>query len=200
MPLGPAEDRLPGGSRWRARSIHMSPISLPTRNTPIRRSDDARQGAARMLGVPLLRKDDAARRHRHRPPARSSRSPKADRAAAELRGAGGDRDGERAAHHRDARGAGAADRDRRGLAGHQFLARRPCAGVRRDARKGDAACAGPHSAVLSTYDGEQFRVAARSRGVPAPLPSSCASLAAGTRRSPYRRVLRRRARSSMSSI
>ena len=49
----------------------------------------------------------------------------ADRAAAEFRGAGGHRDGERAAHDRDARGAGAADRDRRGAAGHQFLARRP---------------------------------------------------------------------------
>ena len=40
---------------------------------------------------------------------------------------------------RDARGLGAADRDRRGVAGHQLLARRPRAGVRRDARKGDAA-------------------------------------------------------------
>ena len=38
----------------------------------------------------------------------------ADRSVAEFRGAGGDRDGERAADHRDARGAGAADRDRRG--------------------------------------------------------------------------------------
>ena len=37
---------------------------------------------------------------------------------------------------RDARGAGAADRDRRGIAGHQFLARRPRAGVRRYARQG----------------------------------------------------------------
>ena len=36
---------------------------------------------------------------------------------------------------RDARGAGAADRDRRGIAGHQFLARRSRASVRRDARK-----------------------------------------------------------------
>ena len=43
---------------------------------------------------------------------------------------------------RDARGTGAADRDRRGLAGHQFLARRPRAGVRRDAGKGDAALRG----------------------------------------------------------
>ena len=40
---------------------------------------------------------------------------------------------------RDARGIGAADRDRRGIAGHQFLTRRPGAGVRRDARKGDTA-------------------------------------------------------------
>ena len=61
---------------------------------------------------------------------------------AELRGAGGHRDGERAAHHRDARGPGAADRDRRGVAGHQFLARRPRAGVRRDAGEGDAALRG----------------------------------------------------------
>ena len=35
-----------------------------------------------------------------------------------------------------ARGAGAADRDRRGAAGHQRLARRSRAGVRCDARKG----------------------------------------------------------------
>ena len=45
---------------------------------------------------------------------------------AELRGAGGHRDGERAAHHRDARGVGAADRHRRGIAGDQLLARRLC--------------------------------------------------------------------------
>jgi len=49
---------------------------------------------------------------------------------------GGDRDGERAAHHRDTRGAGAADRDRRGAAGDQFVARRPCAGVRCDLGEG----------------------------------------------------------------
>ena len=59
-------------------------------------------------------------------------------------------------HHRDARGVGAADRDRRGVAGHQFLARRSRAGVRRDAGEGACACAGPHSAVLRLYDGEQF--------------------------------------------
>ncbi len=57
---------------------------------------------------------------------------------------------------RDARGLGAADRDRRGVAGHQFLARRPRAGVRRDARKGACGCARPPSAVCCVYDGEQF--------------------------------------------
>ena len=39
--------------------------------------------------------------------------------------AGGDRDGECAADHRDARGAGAADRDGRSARGHQQLARQP---------------------------------------------------------------------------
>ncbi len=47
---------------------------------------------------------------------------------------------------RDARGVGAADRDRRGAAGHQFLARRPRAGVRRDAGEGDYASARPPTA------------------------------------------------------
>ena len=61
---------------------------------------------------------------------------------AELRGAGGHCDGERAAVDRDARGVGAADRDRRGIAGHQFLARRPRAGVRRDPGKGARAVRG----------------------------------------------------------
>ena len=41
----------------------------------------------------------------------------ADRLGRKFRGSGGDRDGERAAHHRDARSIGAADRNRRGIAG-----------------------------------------------------------------------------------
>ena len=51
-----------------------------------------------------------------------------------------------------ARGAGAADRDRRGVAGHQRLARRSRAGVRRDAGKGAAAmrCRVRHSLEPST--------------------------------------------------
>ena len=87
----------------------------------------------------------------------------ADRAAAELRRAGGDRDGERAAPDRDARGAGAADRDRRGVAGHQFLARRSRAGVRRDAREGDEAVRRRLRRVCDVYDGEAS-IALRWRG------------------------------------
>ncbi len=87
--------------------------------------------------IVALRKDEAlAGRLDDLSPGSSSVHRQADRAAAEFRRAGGDRDGERAAHHRDARGLGAADRDRRGVAGHQLLARRPRAGVRRDAGKG----------------------------------------------------------------
>ncbi len=61
-----------------------------------------------------------------------------DRSAREFRGAGGDRDGERAPDQRTAGGAGTADRDRRGVAGDQRLARQSGSGVRRDCRKGDA--------------------------------------------------------------
>src|SRR5205823_6337032 len=47
-----------------------------------------------------------------------------------------------AAHYRDARGLGAADRDRGGIAGHQQLARRSGAGVRCDAQEDAAAMRG----------------------------------------------------------
>jgi GAF domain-containing protein len=63
----------------------------------------------------------------------------ADCAAAEFCGAGGHRDRERAFVDRDARGAGAADCDRRGIRGHQLFARRPSAGLRRHTGEGDAA-------------------------------------------------------------
>ena len=49
---------------------------------------------------------------------------------------------------RAAGGAGAADRDRRGVAGDQCLARRSRAGVRRDLEKAHASCATPRSARL----------------------------------------------------
>jgi GAF domain-containing protein len=60
---------------------------------------------------------------------------KANRTVAELWGAGGHRYGKCTAVDRDARGIGTADRDRPGFAGHQFLARRPRAGVRYDIGK-----------------------------------------------------------------
>ena len=95
----------------------------------------------------------------------------ANRAVGEFRGAGGHRDGERAADYRDARGVGAADRDRRGVAGHQFLARRPRAGVRRDAGKGDRLCEAAFG-VLWAYEGERF-ARWRSRGVPRGFVECC---------------------------
>ena len=58
-----------------------------------------------------------------------------------------------------ARGFGAADRDRRGIAGYQFLARRPRAGVRRDARKGFGSVRS-RLGNLYTYDGELLRAVA----------------------------------------
>jgi two-component system, NtrC family, sensor kinase len=67
----------------------------------------------------------------------------ADRAGPHLRRSGGDRNRERAPDHRDAGGAGAADRDRRGAGGHQLLARRPRPGVRRDPGKGHASLRRP---------------------------------------------------------
>ena len=57
-----------------------------------------------------------------------------DRSAGKLRGPGGDRDGERAAADGNARSAGTADRDGRGVAGDQRLAGRSGAGVPNDAR------------------------------------------------------------------
>ena len=64
-----------------------------------------------------------------------------------------------------ARGAGAADRDRRGVAGHQRLARRSRAGVRCDAGKGDAAVRGRiRHPVTPTTASASSRAA--QRGVP----------------------------------
>ena len=112
-------------------------VDLAEIDSPVAREGGVELGGIRTILYVALRKDDAllgqivASRQEVRP-----FTEKADRARRKLRRAGGDRDGERAAHHRDARGLGAADRDRRGIAGHQFLARRPRAGVRRDAGKG----------------------------------------------------------------
>ena len=96
----------------------------------------------------------------------------AGRAAAEFRGPSGDRNGQRAADHRAARGAGAADRDRRSVAGNQCLARRSGAGFRCDAGKGDTAVRGGFRRPLPTYDGEYFHAAARRGGCPTGLAAA----------------------------
>ncbi len=87
----------------------------------------------------------------------TSRSP-----AGELRRAGGDRDGERAADNRAARGAGAADRDRRSVAGDQRRPWRSGAGVRCDAGKGDAALRSHDRRPATLIDGEHFRAVRRT--------------------------------------
>ena len=112
-------------------------------------------GGARSVAGGTGKRREAARNDHRLSPGGPFVFGKADRAAAKFRGAGGDRDGERAAADRDARGTGAADRDRRGLAGHQFLAWRPHAGVRRDAREGDRLC--DALSASATHDGEYMR-------------------------------------------
>jgi len=79
-------------------------------------------GYLSLLNV-ALRKEGAPREHRHLPRRSSALHRQANRTAAELRRAGSHRDGECAADYRDARGVGAADRDCRDIAGHQFLTR-----------------------------------------------------------------------------
>ena len=70
---------------------------------------------------------------------------------------------------------GAADRDRRGLAGHQFLARRSRRRCSIRCWKRRCGCAAPPSGILATYDGERFRLVARTR-----RPSASPSAAAAT--------------------
>ena len=124
------------------------------RDEPIAPSDRLRRAAGRARRRPHLLSCRCARTaallgiYHRLSPGGAAVHRQADRAVAEFRGAGGHRDGERAADHRDARGAGAADRDRRGVAGHQSLARRSRAGIRCDARKGECGFAKPSSAML----------------------------------------------------
>ncbi len=82
------------------------------------------------------------RLHRDLSPGAGRVPRQADCPAGRLRRAGGDRDGECASADRATGGAGAADRDGRGTAGDQWLARQSDAGVRLDAGKGDAAVRG----------------------------------------------------------
>ena len=96
--------------------------------------------------MPLRKDDDAARLHHRLPPGGAAVHRQADRAAAELRGAGGDRDGECAAarriaraHPRPRRIARIPDRDQRRAQGHQPLDLRSAAGARHAGRNRRAA-------------------------------------------------------------
>ena len=144
-----------------------------------------------LLCVPLRKDDTLLGLIRDLSPRGAAVHRQADRAVAEFRGAGGDRDGERAADHRDARGLGAADRDRRGLAGHQFLARRSRAGVRCDARKGACASASVASARSVAYGRRTFRAVAM-RGVRTRSRSCCARPFDRRTGAPLERLLRGR--------
>ena len=81
------------------------------------------------LGVPLLREGETVGSICTRTPACRAIHRQTDRTRQHLRRSGGDRDREHTAADRATRGVGAADRDRRGVAGDQQLARQSCAGV-----------------------------------------------------------------------
>ena len=145
---------IPPGSRHRHRAVCARaadrPGRRPCRRPGIRlpRGDHARQERAPCLACRCCAKASRSASIMSRAPAGRAVYRAADRTGAHLCRSGGHRDREYAADHRDARGAGAADRDRRSVAGHQFLARRPRAGVRRDAGEGDAAVRGARSGIL----------------------------------------------------
>ena len=87
---------------WRTAGPHRQTSRRTTGQasaTPIGR---IRRRAARCLGG-AAQGDSPARRHHGLPPGGAAVHRQADRAVAEFRGAGGHRDGERAADHRDAR-------------------------------------------------------------------------------------------------
>ena len=102
-------------------------------------------GFRTMLGVPLAARRNADRRDRLAAQDGAAVHRQADRAGHHLRRPGGDRDRERAAvrrgagaHARTVRGAGAADGDLGGAAGHLQLAGRAGAGVPGHAGERDA--------------------------------------------------------------
>ena len=144
--------RLPDEARAAARSTRArswprrrcrSPTSSSTRTT--RSKSRGRRGGWRSsVAVPMLRDGEvigvvAVAARRAGPVLRQ-----ADRAAADLRRPGGDRDRERAPVQRDQGGARAADGDGRDPAGHLAVADRRPAGVRCDRRARAGALRRPH--------------------------------------------------------
>ena len=133
--------------RWPAsQSAQRDPAAKPSCVDRHRGRTAVQRGARRRTRARLSQHGDrpahARRRldrHAQRDPARARSVHAApDRAAADLRRPGRDRDRERAPVQRDQGGARAADRDGRGAAGHQQLADRRPAGVRRDRRAAPA--------------------------------------------------------------
>ena len=102
MPRGPIRRLQPAHCRGRAARPYPRPVA---RSTVSRGYPGARAGRnwrhPHLLTVPLLQGRRAARHHLPSTARRSGLHRQADRAAAELRGSGGDRDGERAAADRD---------------------------------------------------------------------------------------------------
>ena len=120
----------------------------------------------------------------------------ADRARQHLRRSGGDRDREHAAADRATGGAGTADRDRRGVAGDQRVARQSDASFRCDAGKSNTPLRCP-LASWCTYDGECFQRTSRCWGFP--VSWRHVNAVRPLRPTPGITLLSRRSRRAMSS-
>ena len=129
----------PGAGSRRRAVVHIADLA---EDEPYRAGEPHRLalvdlGGARSLLVVAVAQGRGDTRFHHDLPAGSAAVYRqADRAVAELRGAGGHRDGECAPITETREALGTADRHRRGAGGHQFLARRPRARIRSRCSKG----------------------------------------------------------------
>ena len=131
-------------------------------------------GARTFLAVPMLKDNEADRRHRHLPSGGAPVHRQADRAGGELRRAGRHRHRERAAAQRAAaRTAGAADRDLGGAQGHLSSPGELRAGVRRDAGKRRRASAERNSATCSCSKADRLSRGSRMHGATRSYAKTC---------------------------
>ena len=173
-----------GVSQRGERVVHL--VDVADEDVPIRSAPTAVDyRALARVGVPL-RKDDALLGAYCLPPGSPAVSEKQiallensrPRRSSQWRTRG---------YYRDARGLGAADRDRRGIAGYQLLARRPRPGVRRDARKGDSAMRGGFGSLHLMTGGASIR---RNAGRARAFAIGCgSSVPSGRGGSPLARLL-----------